>query len=62
MAAESRYSLAIVGFAPQKTRGSNRRPGLTVLIRAFGGMPMFPIVGTEIPTAKATFGATPLAE
>ena len=56
MAAESRYLLAIVGFAPQKTRGSNRRPGLTVLIRAFGRMPMFPIVGTEIPSAKATFG------
>jgi hypothetical protein len=41
MAAESRYFLAIVGFARQKTRGSNRKAGLTVLIRAFGRMPIF---------------------
>jgi hypothetical protein len=56
MAAESLYLLVIIRFARQKIRGSNRTPGLTVLIRAFGRMPMSPIVGTEIPSAKATFG------
>jgi hypothetical protein len=56
MAAESLYLLVIIGVALQKIRDSNRTPGLTVLIRAFGRMPMSPIVGTEIPFAKATFG------
>ena len=56
MAAESLYLLVVIGFALQKIRSSNRSPGLTVLIRAFGRMPMPPIVGTEIPSAKATFG------
>jgi hypothetical protein len=56
MAAESLYLLVIIGFALQKIRGSNPTPGLTVLIRAFGRMPISPIVGTEIPSAKATFG------
>ena len=46
MAAESLYLLVIIGFALQKNRGSNRTPDLTVLIRAFGRMPMSPIVGT----------------
>ena len=55
MAAESLYLLVILGLALQEIRGSNRTPGVTVLIRAFGRMPI-PIVGTEIPSAKATFG------
>lgn len=56
MAAASLYLLVIIGFALQEIRGSNRTPDLTVLIRAFGKMPMSPIVGTEIPSAKAMFG------
>jgi hypothetical protein len=56
MAAESLYLLVMIGFALQKIRGSKGTPGLTMLIRAFGRMPMSPIVGTEIPSAKATFG------
>ncbi len=56
MAAESLYLLGIIRFSLQKVRASNRTPGLTVLIRAFGRMPMSPIVGREIPSAKATFG------
>jgi len=61
MAAESLYLLVIIGFALQKIRDSNRTAGLTVLIRAFGRMPVSPIVGTEIPSAKATFGISLLS-
>jgi hypothetical protein len=57
MAAESLYLLVMIGSALQKIRGSKGTPGLTMLIRTFARTPMSPIVGTEIPSAKATFRA-----
>ena len=51
MAANSLYLLVILGFAANDQRV---RP-YSGLIRAFAGMPMSSIVGTEIPSAKARF-------
>jgi hypothetical protein len=54
MAANSLYLLVIIGFAAK----DQRVQPYYGFIRAFGGMPMSSIVGTEIPSAKARFGVS----